>query len=106
MNNLGTRIKEIRESKNISLYELSRITGISNCHLWRMENNKRKDPAISTVVKVANALDVSVEDIIGQYRDEPIKINTIGIVDSKIIIDNCMINSIQKKRLYEFLIDI
>ena len=35
-------IKNIRKSKNISLYKLSKLTGITRSYLRDLENNKKK----------------------------------------------------------------
>ena len=47
------------EKENISMYRLSKLSGIENKSIWNIVNNKRKDPQISTVVKIAKALDLS-----------------------------------------------
>ena len=48
-------IKPIRISKNITLAQLSRMTGISDTHINDVENNL-KEPGISILVRIAHAL--------------------------------------------------
>lgn len=64
MEMLGNRIKGVRKSKNMSIYELASKSGLSDSYLGRLENGKRKDPSISTVIKIATALEISIEDLI------------------------------------------
>ncbi len=55
-------IKPIRISKNITLAQLSRMTGISDTHINDVENNL-KEPGISILVRIAHALKVDVTDL-------------------------------------------
>ena len=52
-------LKTLMEKENISMYRLSKLSGIENKSIWNIVNNKRKDPQISTVVKLAKALDLN-----------------------------------------------
>ncbi|WP_317990030.1 helix-turn-helix transcriptional regulator [Faecalibacillus intestinalis] len=52
-------MKTLMEKENISMYRLSKLSGIENKSIWNIVNNKRKDPQISTVVKIAKALDLN-----------------------------------------------
>lgn len=52
-------LKTLMEKENISMYRLSKLSGIENKSIWNIVNNKRKDPQISTVVKIAKALELS-----------------------------------------------
>lgn len=61
--NIGTKIKESRIKKNLSQKELADITGISQTYISKIEENKRQ-PTLSKVIKLANALDMSIESLI------------------------------------------
>ena len=52
-------LKTLMEEENISMYRFSKLSGIENKSIWNIVNNKRKDPQISTVVKIAKALDLN-----------------------------------------------
>ena len=56
-------IKEIRKKKNITVYKLSQITGIARTYLLELENNKKFNPTLSVMYKIANALDVKIDDL-------------------------------------------
>lgn len=55
-------IKEVRMKKNITLVELSRLTGINRGHLSRIEREE-KEPKISTLVQIALALKVDIKEL-------------------------------------------
>jgi len=51
-------IKEYRNSKGISLNELSKMTGISASYLSEIENNKKFGLAVINLCKISDALGV------------------------------------------------
>lgn len=55
-------IRELRRSKNISLRELEKLTGISKGNLSKIERQSI-DPSLSTLVRIATALKVKVEEL-------------------------------------------
>lgn len=57
------KIKEIRENKDISLYVLAKATKITRSYLRDLENNKKCNPTIQTLCKIADALNVSTKDL-------------------------------------------
>lgn len=65
-------LKTLMEKENISMYRLSKLSGIENKSIWNIVNNKRKDPQISTVVKIAKALDLTNDEFaeLCGYRKE------------------------------------
>ena len=50
-------IKTVREERSISIRKLAAMTGISPSHIVRIENGESM-PTISTLCKIAKALDV------------------------------------------------
>lgn len=66
-------LKTLMEKENISMYRLSKLSGIENKSIWNIVNNKRKDPQISTVVKIAKALDLNdheFAELCGYRKDD------------------------------------
>lgn len=57
--NIGNAIKTCRTRRNISRAKLAEVTGFSVSYLSLLERNKR-DPNISTLEKISDALDVPV----------------------------------------------
>ena len=58
------RIKEIRESKCIGQKELASLAHISQPYMHDLENNRRGAKP-ETLVRIADALGVSVDDLKG-----------------------------------------
>lgn len=56
-------IKKIRESKNITLYKLSKETGISRTYLRDLENNTKFNPTLLMLEKISDALNVKLKDL-------------------------------------------
>lgn len=55
-------LKEKRKERNLTLAQLSDKTGISTTHINDIENNI-KEPSISMMIRIAKALDLSIEDL-------------------------------------------
>lgn len=65
--NIGKNIREVRLEKGFSQEELARNCGFSNTTLSAYEN-RRKIPNLTTIAKIAKALDVTIERL--YYGDE------------------------------------
>jgi len=58
---LGDRLKRAREDRGWSQAELARRAGIRQATLCELETGKQEDTRVSTLVKLAKALRVSLE---------------------------------------------
>lgn len=56
-------IKEIREQKGMTQEELAKKTGISRNYITELENNKKENPSLKTMHKIAIALNKKITDI-------------------------------------------
>ena len=54
---IGSRLKELRESKQLSQGDVEKRTGLLRCYISRVENGHTV-PAIETLEKMARALEV------------------------------------------------
>lgn len=66
-------LKNILSNRNISIYRLSKISGIGDGRLNQIINNKTKSPQIQTVVKIAKALeltDAEFAELCGYRKDD------------------------------------
>lgn len=63
---LGTKLREIREQKNISQRELSRRTGVAAPTLSRLERGDFKSLQAESLRKIAQELEVTVDYLIGK----------------------------------------
>lgn len=58
---LGQLIAIARECNRMSLRDLERAAGVSNALLSQIETGKVKDPGFSTVVRICDALGLSID---------------------------------------------
>jgi transcriptional regulator with XRE-family HTH domain len=59
---VGKKIRELRESKSMSIYRLTQITGVSGHHIKGIEEGTRQ-PTIETLQRLAVALGSSLAEI-------------------------------------------
>ena len=57
---IGARIREVRRQKSIGQREMARRLGMDSGSYNKIEMGKIKSPRFETMVKIAEALDVSV----------------------------------------------
>lgn len=60
---LGDNIRYLREKMGISIKDLSELTGITSAYLSMIENNKRKNPSTEMLKKIANELNVDINQL-------------------------------------------
>lgn len=58
------KIKDLMKEKNMSIYRLSKETGISDSLLGKILNGKVENPRIQTVKQIAKALNVTLDEIV------------------------------------------
>lgn len=74
----GDRLKEAREALKLSQKDLSELTGVNSQHIYRLEAGKYTNPTADTLIKIAHALGVSIDWILGvDEHDEPLTENTL-----------------------------
>lgn len=61
---IGDNVKKIRKKKGLTQDNLARKADIPYTTLTKLESNVVKKPSVQTVAKIAEALDVSIEDLI------------------------------------------
>ena len=62
--NIGKTVKKLREQLGLSQEKLARLADVSNNTVINIEAGKQDNPTIETLKKVANALQVGVDDLI------------------------------------------
>ena len=55
-------LKKIMNERNISIYRLSKLTKLRDSGLGMIINGKREDPKISSMVKIAKALNLTNDE--------------------------------------------
>jgi len=62
---IGDKVRFYRTSKDLTLAELAQLSGLGKGHISDIENDKRKNIGIETVLKLADALGVNIQDLAG-----------------------------------------
>lgn len=60
---MGYKIKEMREAKDMTQEELAEKSGVSRVTISGLENGTERNTTSKTLVKIARALDCTVEQI-------------------------------------------
>ena len=63
---LSERIQNALDVRNMTQADLVRITGMSSAVISQIVSGKTPDPRFTSVVKIARALDVSLEYLAGK----------------------------------------
>jgi transcriptional regulator with XRE-family HTH domain len=58
------RIKRLREKLGLSQEKLARLADVSNNTIINIEAGKQQNPTVETIKKIANALGVSIEELV------------------------------------------
>jgi transcriptional regulator with XRE-family HTH domain len=67
---LGQRIKIRREKRGLGIRELARVAHVRHATLSQLERGIRADVTTETAKRIARALGVSVDYLIGMYEDD------------------------------------
>ena len=65
--NLGSNIRQLREARGMTQEQMARISGVPR-PTWANLESGVANPTLSVLVKVANALQVPLEELIGPQR--------------------------------------
>jgi len=63
---IGRKVRELREKQGLTIKELAEEVGISRSYLSHIELESSRDPSVGTILKIAEALDTSVADLLGE----------------------------------------
>ena len=65
---LRQNIRKLRLRNCLSQEKLSRLADISTATLVKIEAGVAKEPTITTITKIADALDVSIDMLVGRMK--------------------------------------
>lgn len=92
---IGKRIKEVRESGNLSQMDLAERTELSVSYISMIENAKRK-VSLDALIRIANVLGVTVDELLnGNQLYNPTEYQT----DMDQLFEDC--NNYEKRIIYE-----
>jgi transcriptional regulator with XRE-family HTH domain len=61
---LGENIQQLRKKYKLSQEELAKKAGITYSTLIKIESGANDNPTIKTIVKIARALNIKIDDVI------------------------------------------
>lgn len=64
MKTIGSRIKNLRKKAELTQEEFARKADIPYATLLKIENDSVKNPTMITIVKIAEALGIKIDDLI------------------------------------------
>ena len=65
----GKRLKELRESRGLSLSELAVKSGVAKSYISNMERDKMTNPSLEILTKIASVLEITPQLLISQDKD-------------------------------------
>lgn len=95
---IGKKIKEFRKKNNLTMRELAEKSSISASYISDLENMRNKKPSLDVLSKIADALDISVSELIGENPSFAEIIDSLDNANPKIN-DNYIYNSKKGKNL-------
>lgn len=71
---IGKKIRKIRKANNLTMRELAERSGTASSYISDLENRKIKNPSADKLIKIAEALGVSLAELVKEeIKDEEIK---------------------------------
>lgn len=67
---LGQRIQAVRQQRGMGLRELTRAASVPPNTLSQLERDLRTDITTATAKRLARALQVSLDDLVGMYEED------------------------------------
>ena len=87
----GSKLKEIRELRNMTQKELAEAVDISENFIARIEINNGGHPSISTIVKLCNILNISMDYLLSEslnfYEKQLLDLNGFNEIEKRYILN-------------------
>ncbi len=93
---IGGRLREARKRENLTAKKLSKLSGVLEKTILRIETGEVKDPKISSIMPLIKALDCSADEIIfdskeftslGKVKQMAIKVGRLEEESQQLILD-------------------
>lgn len=66
---INENLKKICEEKDISAYHLAKIAQLPISVVAKIIRDEVKNPRLDTIIKIADALDVTLDELVGRKRN-------------------------------------
>jgi transcriptional regulator with XRE-family HTH domain len=61
----GARLRAVRMERSLSAHDVERLARVTARHIWRLEAGKRPNVAAVTLARIALAVDVDINYLLG-----------------------------------------
>lgn len=78
------RLVSILDERGLKQVDLCELTGISSAQANHLVNGRTQDPKLSTAIKIADALDVSLDYLAGRKESKAVRMSR----DESALLDN------------------
>ncbi|MGF3025603.1 helix-turn-helix domain-containing protein [Methylobacterium aquaticum] len=68
---IAKRTREMREERGWSLQTLADRATLAKSHVWNLESGRTTNPSLGTIVAIATALGVSLDNLAGLTTAQP-----------------------------------
>ena len=75
---IGSKIAEMRRSRNITQQQLAELTGLSDVYVGYLEQGKRHG-TLDTYLLIVNTLGFTMDDLLSEYLDQRYGVMAIDI---------------------------
>ncbi|MCC3356753.1 helix-turn-helix domain-containing protein [Bacillus sp. REN16] len=98
---IGSRIKELRRQKSLTITELAKRAGVSKSYLSYIERDVQKNPSLQFLTKISKPLETNIEFLLGKEKPDP---NTNGLLDLEWtrLLKNAIDDGLSKEDFREF----
>ncbi len=106
---LGKNIKKVRQRKKMSAYKLSRLSGVAASTISQIETGQRMHMNSPTLIKIAEALGVSAEDLLFNEGEIEFVVNDaeeailVVLSSDELTIDNQKVTKEEKELIEKYL---
>jgi len=87
----GSKLKEVREMRNMTQKELSEAIDVTENFIARIEINNGGHPSITTIVKLCNALQISMDYLLSEslnfYEKQLLDLNGFNEIEQRYILN-------------------
>lgn len=61
---IGSKLKELRTRKNVSLQELATAVQASKAHIWDIERGASQNPSLELLKRIADYFKISISELV------------------------------------------
>ena len=66
----GSRLRRLREAKNLTLQQVADAVGCTKAYIWELEMREGQKPSAQRVHALAKGLGVKMEDLMGEALED------------------------------------